>query len=71
MYWEILCCSEYVWIRGLKAGECQLRLVKNTLVSAIYTDFETSVVDGSEVEQVDGVLAPPIGDRLLLQFRRR
>ena len=40
------------------------------LVAAIYTDFDTSVMDDSEIEQLYGVLAPPTGDRLLLKFRR-
>ena len=39
------------------------------IVATTYADFETSVVDDSEMEQVDAVLAPPVADRLLLKFR--
>ena len=39
-----------------------------TLVAAIYTDFEMSIVDDSEIEQVDGELAPPIGVGSCLSF---
>ena len=40
------------------------------LVAAIYTDFDTSVMDDSEIEQLCGVLAPATGDRLLPKFCR-
>ena len=41
-----------------------------TLLATIYTEFETSVVDDSGMEQVDAVLAGPVGGSLTLKFRR-
>ena len=38
--------------------------------AAIYTNSERSGLDDGEMEQVDGVLSPPIGDSLLLKFRQ-
>lgn len=40
-----------------------------SIVATIYADFEMSLVDDGEMEQVDGVLAPPVADRLMLKFR--
>ena len=40
-----------------------------TMLAMIYSEFETSVVDDDGMEQVDGVVAGPVGDKLILRFR--
>ena len=37
--------------------------------ATIYSEFETHVVDDSDMEQIDGIVAGPVGDKLLLKFR--
>ena len=37
--------------------------------ATIYSEFETHVVDDSGMEQIDGIVAGPVGDKLLLKFR--
>lgn len=39
------------------------------ILAAIYTNFETVVVDDEGIEQEDGYLSGPIGRKLILQFR--
>ena len=52
-------CSNYRLTRlGIKA-----------MAATIYSEFETHVVDDSGMEQIDGILAGPVGDKLLLKFR--
>ena len=38
------------------------------VLAAIYTNFETVVVDDEGIEQVDSYTAPPRGHRLVLRF---
>jgi hypothetical protein len=40
------------------------------IVMVIYSEFETEIVDGSGMEQMDSVIAGPVGDKLLLKFVR-
>lgn len=39
------------------------------VVAAIYTNFESAVVDDEGMEQMDAGIAAPVGDRLVLRFR--
>ena len=39
------------------------------MVAMIYSEFETSIMDDDGMEQVDGVVAGPVGDKLILRFR--
>lgn len=39
-----------------------------SMVAMVYSEFETSIVDDGGMEQIDGVVAGPIGDRLILRF---
>ena len=41
-----------------------------SMVAMIYSEFETSIVDDDGMEQVDGVVAGPVGNKLILQFRK-
>ena len=41
-----------------------------TMVAMIYSEFETSIMNDDGMEQVDGVVAGPVGDRLILRFRK-
>ena len=40
-----------------------------TMVAMIYSEFETSIMDDNGMEQIDGVVAGPAGDKLILRFR--
>jgi hypothetical protein len=40
------------------------------VVKVIYSEFETEIVDSSGMEQMDSVIAGPVGDKLLLKFAR-
>ena len=40
-----------------------------TMVAMIYSEFETSIIDDDGMEQIDGVVAGPVGDKLILRFR--
>ncbi|KAJ8071021.1 hypothetical protein OCU04_001370 [Sclerotinia nivalis] len=40
------------------------------LIAAVYIEFETRVVDGSGMEQSDGFIAGPVGEKVLLRFHR-
>lgn len=44
--------------------ELEMRLI----VAAIYTNFITSIVDDSGIEQVDGYVARPTSNMLMLKF---
>ena len=50
----------------LTTGDAELKLV----VAAIYTNFTTEVVDGEGMEQVDSFIAPPVGGKCVLRFKR-
>lgn len=43
-------------------------LVLKLVVVAIYTDFETSIVDDDGIEQEDAFIAGPTGEKLVLRF---
>ncbi|MCJ1420522.1 hypothetical protein MMC32_006879 [Xylographa parallela] len=45
-----------------------LQLLKLAMV-AIYTNFETSIVDDTGIEQVDSFIAGPVADKLILAFK--
>ena len=38
------------------------------MIAAIYTNFTTSVVDDSGIEQADTYVAGPVANKLMLQF---
>jgi len=38
------------------------------VISTIYTNFETSIVDDEGIEQEDVFLAGPVGEKLVLRF---
>ena len=38
------------------------------LIAAIYTNFATSIVDDSGIDQMDAYIAGPIGNKLILRF---
>lgn len=37
--------------------------------AAIYSNFESEVIDDEGIEQEDAFLAAPVGDKLVLKFR--
>lgn len=39
-----------------------------TIVAAIYTNYETTIVDDKGIEQEDAFLAGPVGRKLVLKF---
>lgn len=38
-------------------------------IAAIYSNFETAIVDDEGIEQEDAFLAGPVGEKLVLRFR--
>ena len=40
------------------------------VVAAIYTNYTTEIIDGEDMEQLDGYVAGPKGGKLILQFER-
>lgn len=40
------------------------------LVAAIYTNYTTSIVDDTGIEQNDGFIGGPKGNKLILKFER-
>jgi hypothetical protein len=38
-------------------------------IAAIYTNFTTTIVDAEGIEQDEGFMAGPKGNKLVLQFR--
>jgi unspecific monooxygenase len=40
------------------------------VVAAIYTNYTTKVIDSEDMEQLDGYVAGPKGEKLILQFER-
>lgn len=38
-------------------------------IAAIYSNFETEVVDDEGIEQEDAFVAGPVGEKLVLRFR--
>jgi hypothetical protein len=39
------------------------------LIAAIYTGFETAIVDDEGIEQSDNFIAGPIGNKLIVRFQ--
>jgi hypothetical protein len=55
--------------KGRRLTTCHVAL--KAITAAIYTNFETEIVDDGgpgAMEQEDAVVAGPIGDKLLLRF---
>ena len=40
------------------------------VVAAIYTNYTTKIIDDEDMEQLDGYVGGPKGDKLILQFDR-
>jgi hypothetical protein len=40
------------------------------VVAAIYTNYTTYVIDDEGIEQLDAMVASPVGDKLILGFNR-
>lgn len=38
------------------------------IIAAIYTKLRTHIIDDTDIEQVDSLMAPPKGDKLILGF---
>jgi len=47
-----------------------MRIEIKLVIAAVYTNFESFVVDDEGVEQEDGYLAGPIGNRLMVRFEK-
>ena len=43
----------------------ELKLV----AAAVYSNYETSIVDHGDMEPTDGLTSPPLGQRLNLSFK--
>jgi hypothetical protein len=43
--------------------------VMKLVLAAVYTNFETTIVDDAGMEQRDGILASPVGDKLILKLK--
>jgi hypothetical protein len=46
-----------------------LKTVLKSITAAIYTNYETTIVDDEGIEQEDAFLAGPVGRKLVLKFR--
>jgi hypothetical protein len=42
--------------------------VLKTIVAAIYTNYETTIIDDEGIEQEDAFLAGPVGRKLVLKL---
>lgn len=40
------------------------------VVAAIYTNYTTKIIDDEDMEQLDGYVGGPKGEKLILQFER-
>ena len=38
------------------------------LIAAVYTNFTTSIIDDTDIEQTDGYVGRPISNQLILKF---
>ena len=47
-----------------------MAVVLKIFLASIYTNFVTSIVDDEGIEQLDEMLAMPVGDKLTLRFDR-
>jgi hypothetical protein len=44
--------------------------VLKIFLASIYTNLATSIMDDEGIEQLDSMLASPVGDKLILRFDR-
>jgi hypothetical protein len=51
---------------NLRDWEPELKFV----VAAIYTNYTTKIIDDEDMEQLDGYVGGPKGEKLILQFDR-
>jgi hypothetical protein len=42
--------------------------VTKLIAAAIYANFTTSIVDDEGIEQQDGMIGSPVGEKLILRF---
>ena len=49
-------------------GETDANPVMKAFVVAVYREFDTSMIGDSMPEQVDGLIATPIGNKVMVQF---
>jgi len=40
------------------------------VIAAIYTNFETEIVDAEGIEQTDAFISGPVGEKLVLRFKK-
>jgi hypothetical protein len=40
------------------------------IVASIYTNYETYIIDDEGIEQLDSMVAYPVGEKLILGFNR-
>ncbi len=40
------------------------------VIAAIYTNYTTEIVDDEGMEQIDSFIAGPIGEKLILKFKK-
>lgn len=40
------------------------------ILATLYADFETIIMDNGGMEQLDAIVAGPVGGKLLLKFNR-
>ena len=52
------------WLTRTRSSELKL------LAAAVYTNYTTSIIDDKGIEQEDGYLAGPVGNKLVLGFQR-
>ena len=50
---------------GMHFAKYEMKLI----VAAIYTRYETTIVEAGDMRQKDGFLGSPVGDKLMLRFR--
>ena len=69
VYWYTFCDSQY---QHLSKETTELELTPSVAlkfaIATIYAEFESSIFEHSNMEQIDGVVAGPIGNKLPLQF---
>lgn len=40
------------------------------IVAALYSNYTTSIIDDTDIEQMDAYTAPPKSDKLIIRLRR-
>jgi hypothetical protein len=43
--------------------------VIKAFIAAVYSEFETVIVPETRIEQVDGLMGAPVGNKVMLGFR--